>query len=149
MTDLIIVVGLLLIGYIFGTLLEKKHYRSIYKRENELKNILVFNGKCVPAELDAQGGQVVVGHVVVSVDYFKRFVAGLRKLLGGRLKSYESLLDRGRREAVLRMKEQAKSFNANMIFNVKFETASISKGAGRSIGSVEVYVYGSAVKANQ
>ena len=109
----------------------------------------MFDNKSIPMDLDAQGGEIVLGHVVVSVDYFKRFVAGLRKLLGGRLKSYESLLDRGRREAVLRMKAQAESLGANMIFNVKFETASISKGAGNSIGSVEVYVYGSAVKANQ
>jgi len=149
MYDLILIVVLLLLGYFFGTFLEKRHYRSIRKREQLLKNILVFDNKSIPVDLDARGGKMVLGHVVVSVDYFKRFVAGLRKLLGGQLKSYESLLDRGRREAVLRMKEQAKLLEANMIFNVKFETASISKGAGNTIGSVEVYVYGSAVRVIQ
>lgn len=149
MYDLIIILVLLLLGYVFGTILEKKHYKSIVKRERKFKNILIFDNKHIPLELKAEGGQIVVGHVVVSVDYFKRFVAGLRKMLGGRLKSYESLLDRARREAVLRMKDQAKQLNTNMIFNVKFETASISKGARDTIGSVEVYVYGSAVKAEQ
>ena len=91
----------------------------------------------------------LVGHVVISIDYFKKFVAGLRLLFGGRLKVYESLLDRGRREAVLRMKEQARERGSNMVFNIKFETASISKGAKGNIGSVEVYVYGSAVNAVQ
>lgn len=146
MFDLILIVTLLLLGYFVGTFLEKKHYKSIRKREQRMKNILLFDTKSVAKELQAEGGEIVMGHVVVSVDYFKRFVAGLRKIFGGRLKSYESLLDRGRREAILRMKEQAKAIDANMIFNVKFETASISKGAKNRIGSVEVYVYGSAVK---
>ena len=149
MYQLIILLVLLTLGYVFGTFLEKKHYRSILKREKQFKGIMLFDTKLIPDELRSTGGEIVVGHVVVSVDYFKRFVAGLRKLLGGRLKTYESLLDRARREAVLRMKVQAKELDANMVFNVKFETASISKGARDSIGSVEVYVYGSAVKAVQ
>ncbi|MGH1428799.1 MAG: YbjQ family protein [Arenicella sp.] len=151
MIDLIILMILLCVGYLVGTYREKTHYKSILKREKKLKNILLFDTKTVPAELHATteiiGGELVQGHVVVSVDYFKRFVAGLRKLFGGRLRSYESLLDRARREAVLRMKTQARRQGSNMIFNVKFETASISKGAGNRIGSVEVYVYGSAVRA--
>ena len=61
------------------------------------------------------------------------------------MNSYESLLERGRREALLRMKEEARRLNATEIFNVKMETASISKGAGNSIGSVEVYAYGTAL----
>ena len=44
---------------------------------------------------------------MVSVDYFKRFLAGLRMIFGGRVSSYESLLDRARREALLRMRLQA------------------------------------------
>ena len=80
----------------------------------------------------------------MSVDYFKRFIAGLRNLIGGRVTSYESLLDRARREAILRMKQEAKDLGANLIFNVKFETASISKGRNNQIGAVEVYAYGTA-----
>jgi len=147
MYDLILLCVLLLLGYGFGTFLEKKHYRSIRQREKQLQSILLFDVKQIPQELSPEGGEIVMGHVVVSVDYFKRFVAGLRKLFGGRLRSYESLLDRGRREAILRMKDEAKQLGANMIFNMKFETTSISKGAGNAIGSVEVLVYGSAIKS--
>jgi len=87
---------------------------------------------------------LVSGNVVVSVDYFKRFLSKLRNLLGGRMKSYETLLDRGRREAVLRMKEHAIKMKASMIFNPKFETSSIYKGRNNGVGSVEVLVYGTA-----
>jgi len=84
---------------------------------------------------------------VISADYFKNFVAGLRKLIGGRLRSYETLLDRGRREAILRMKMDARRRGANRVFNVRFETASISKGERDRLSSVEILVYGSAVKS--
>ena len=43
------------------------------------------------------------------------------------------------------MKQQASSLGAVMVFNVKYETASISKGAGKTIGSVEVLAYGTAL----
>ena len=147
MIDLIVILTLLILGYLTGSYFEKVHYQSILKREKQFRNILLFDIKDIPDGLGSAGGELVHGHVVVSVDYFKQFVAGLRKLVGGRLKSYETLLDRGRREAVLRMKEEAFRKGANMVFNVKFETASISKGRQGSIGSVEVYVYGSAVKS--
>lgn len=143
--DLVIPLVLLLLGFGIGSFNERRHYRSITEREAALQSVMLFQTKVVPPGLAARGGQLVTGDVVVSVDYFKRFVAGLRKLFGGRLKSYESLLDRGRREAILRMKEQAASQGANMIFNVRLETASISKGARDSIGSIEVLAYGSAV----
>lgn len=146
MVDLIILLTLLCLGYLFGSYREKKHYKSIFRREQKYSEVLLFENKYLPEGAIFTGGQLVQGNVVVSVDYFKRFVVGLRKIFGGRLKSYESLLDRARREAVLRMKEEAIKTGANMIFNTRFETASISKGAGNSMGSVEVYVYGSAVK---
>ena len=66
-------------------------------------------------------------------------------IVGGRVTSYENLIDRARREAVLRMKEKAKTLGANYVFNVKMETSSISKGKRESIGSVEVLAYGTAV----
>lgn len=148
MIELIILFVLLFLGYFVGSYRERKHYKSIFAREKLLKDILLFDVKTIPEQLtNIEGGELVQGHVVVSVDYFKRFVAGLRKFFGGNLTPYESLLDRGRREAILRMKEQARELNTNMIFNVKFETASISKGAQDKIGSVEVFAYGTSIKA--
>ena len=147
MWDLLIILVLLMLGYGFGSYREKKHYQSIYEREAQLKDVMVFESRFCPEPHLHLGGELVHGNVVISTDYFKMFVAGLRKLVGGRLKSYESLFDRGRREAILRMKQSALELGFDQIFNVRFETASISKGARKNIGSVEVYVYGSAVKA--
>jgi len=148
MYELIITAVLLLLGYFFGTYREKAHYESIHVRERELASVLLFASRMPPDDMSPNGGRLVQGQVVVSVDYFKRFVAGLRKLVGGRLTSYESLLDRGRREAILRMKQEAHEHGANMVFNFKVETSSISKGQGGSLGCIEVLAYGSAVVTN-
>lgn len=142
--DLIVLIILLALGYSFGRATELRHFKSIQKREKLLQSIPAIASKIPDLALRPNKVQLVSGNVVISVDYFKRFIAGLRNLIGGRITSYESLLDRARREAILRMKEEAKALGANLVFNVKFETASISKGTKNQIGSVEVLAYGTA-----
>ena len=145
MYDLIIFIILLAFGYGFGRYAESKHYKSIIKREKQLNNIPAIASKIPPFRRQDLKSQLVAGNVVISVDFFKRFIAGLRNIFGGRITSYETLLDRARREAILRMKEEAKNLNAEFIFNIKLETASIYKGRGNAIGSVEVLAYGTAL----
>ncbi len=136
---------LLLLGFFFGRYFEKKHFESIIKREAELANVVVVGSKHTTASDSSKPGMMVTGSVVISVDYFKRFLAMLRTIFGGRVTAYETLLDRARREAILRMKQEAKTMNADRIFNIKLETASISKNTSGNIGSVEVLAYGTAL----
>lgn len=147
MYELIIFLLLLILGYIFGQIAESRHYRSIIEREKASLSMPVMTLKTVPAAISRCHTQLVSGNVVVSIDFFKKFVAGLRSLFGGRLKSYESLLDRARREAILRMKEAALEQGARVIINVRIETSSISKNSSRNqgVGSVEVVAYGTAI----
>jgi uncharacterized protein YbjQ (UPF0145 family) len=140
--DLIIFLCLVITGYVAGTIAEKRHFASIRKREAELKNVLTFSTRLLPSQDMNRSSVFVHGNVVISVDYFKRLSAGLRSLLGGRIGAYESLVDRARREAVLRMKRHAQDQGATQIFNVKLETSSISKGNRGQIGSVEIFAYG-------
>lgn len=145
MYDLILFLFLLLLGYVFGQRAEKRHFRSIIEREAQLGDILVFSERKIPDEAACEG-ILVAGSVVVSVDYFKRFVADLRNFFGGRVSAYESLLERARREAVLRMKEAARRKGADSVWNLRLETASIYKGAAGSVGAVEIIAYGTAVR---
>ena len=91
---------------------------------------------------------LVNGSVVVSVDYFKRFLAGLRQLIGGRVKSYESILDRARREAVLRLKADAIARGYNAVVNVRLETTRMANArrGGEGIAGLEVLAYGTGLK---
>jgi len=145
MIDIIIFLLLLGLGYFIGQALEKSHYRSIRQRESQLSTIPAIASKKLSADFEPCNTQLVAGNVVISVDFFKKFVAGLRAIVGGRITTYESLIDRARREALLRMKEEAHQLGAQYVFNIKMETSSISKGKRDSIGSVEVLAYGTAI----
>lgn len=149
MFELILFLTLLALGFVFGQYLEKQHYKSIINREASLRHIPAIASKHLPQEFSHCATQMVCGNVVISIDFFKKFVSGLRSLVGGRISSYETLIDRARREAILRMKEQAATKGANYVFNVKMETSSISKGRRDSIGSVEVLAYGTAITKQQ
>lgn len=146
MVELIIAVTLMVVGYIFGTIAERRHFRSLDEREAKLLPIPVVNIKNCFDPSQVKTSELVSGAVVISADYFKVIVASLKNLVGGRLTSYESLMDRARREAILRMKEQ--SPGADMFINVRLETSSINGEGGAKRGgivSVEAIAYGTAI----
>ena len=94
MLDLIefgLFVTLLIVGFFAGTIVEKRHYASIRKREREYADVLAFTVRFPPDRVTPQRAFLVHGTVVISSDYFKTFVAGLRNLFGGRLRTYETL----------------------------------------------------------
>lgn len=140
MTDVIVFIVLLVLGYGFGQLSERRHYNSIHRREAELQSVVAVATRHPPTD-SPYNQKLVVGSVVVASDYFKSFVASLVNIFGGRVRTYEPLLDRGRREALLRVKAQAKSANASLVFNIKYETSRI----GGRVTTIEVLAYGSAL----
>jgi len=146
--ELIIPVVLLVVGYLCGTIGQYRHYRDIERREWMLRNILVFNEKSPPIQFAGQEFALVSGSVVMSGDYFRQVVAGLKMLVGGRLVSFEAMLDRGRREAILRMKEEARQMGASAIFNVRLETSNLSSSGGgqKGLTCMELIAYGTAWK---
>lgn len=145
MYDILVFIILMMLGYFVGRYLEKRHYDSIRAREQGLMRLPASDiRKPLDPERVAKA-RFVSGNVVISVDYFKRFMAGLYNLVGGKVSSYESLIDRARREAILRMKESAEG--ADEIINVRIETCAISQNSRRgTVGSIEVYAYGTALK---
>ena len=140
MLEFSILIGLIVTGYVIGQYLERRHYRSIDQRERDIINLITTSSKHpigeIPSEVRAE---IVKGACVISPDYFKRFVARLRQLFGGNVRSYETLIDRARREAVLRLKESCT--DASQIINLRIETSSISKGRRNEVGSIEVLAY--------
>jgi uncharacterized protein YbjQ (UPF0145 family) len=139
--------ALLALGYFAGTHIEKQHYESIRKRERAMLHVPVINFGAKQPLPDATDAALFVGSVVISSDYFKTFVLALQNLVGGRVRSYESLLDRGRREALLRLKEDAIAWGATQIYNIRYETASLGgQTSSNGIISVEVMAYGTAIK---
>jgi uncharacterized protein YbjQ (UPF0145 family) len=147
MGDLIIFLALLTLGFLAGRLAERRHYKSIREREKKLLYLPATSTKDnVLGDEEVRAVRLVYGNAVISIDYFKRFLAGLRNLFGGEVAAYESLIDRARREATIRMKDMARRSSADLIMNLRIETSSIASRANqKSVGSIEAYAYGTAI----
>ena len=146
MDQLIFLIILVGVGYAAGTVAEKRHYQSIEKRENKfLKLPAVTIKDAFDKDSPILRTRLVQGSAVISIDYFKRMLAALRNIVGGEVKSYETLVDRARREATLRMKEMA--WDADIILNLRIETSAIGNSANnrKAIGSIEAIAYGTAI----
>lgn len=136
----------LLLGYGIGRWLERRHYVSIREREQALRHVVALNTRYVPDGVQAGSAQLVTGGVVISSDYFKTFVAGFRTFFGGRVRGYETLLERARREALLRLKAQAEAAGSTLVIGVRFQSTTI---AGSATPSVEIMAFGTALIGTQ
>jgi uncharacterized protein YbjQ (UPF0145 family) len=136
---------LIVVGYSMGRNAERKHFASIRKREFQFQNLPAVPTKQWDTDREVAHAWLVTGTVVVSTDYFKRLLAGLRNIVGGRMRSYESLLDRARREALLRLKKSCPQ--AHIIVNLRFETSAIASANRQGgVSAVELVVYGTAIR---
>lgn len=139
---------ILMIAYFIGSYIEKMHFQSIRKREDNLHGFPVVSFDTMPDDWQVSTSQMVTGSIVISLDYFKRVIAGLRGLIGGRIKTYEPLLERARREALLRMTESAREQGYDAVFNVRLETSRLANASrdGKGTAGVEMLAFGTAVK---
>jgi len=135
---------LIVVGRVVGSTLERNHYRDIIQREARFRAQPAVSNKQLDRPGPVQSASLAVGSVVISVDHFKRFLSGFRMIFGGEIRSYSSLIDRARREAVLRMKESHP--DADAYLNTRLETSTIASTAGNEgMGTIEVLAYGTAV----
>lgn len=142
--DLLIAIALLVICYFTGRTREKRHYKSIREREVKLyKQPHINFSKNVNVSKPVKNAKLVSASVVIGCDYFKVFLASLRNIFGGNVSAYESVLDRGRREAILRIRESAYRMNADLVMNIKIETVMLSE---QTMSQVCITAYGTAVE---
>ena len=103
--------------------------------------MLITNIEYLPGKEIKEHYGVVSGSSVRAKHVGRDIAASLKNIFGGELKGYTELLSESRDEAMGRMIVQAESLGANAVLNVRFSTSSVAAGAA------ELYVYGTAVKA--
>ena len=137
------------LGFSIGGFRERSHFKSLAAREAANSDVIVNNLKTVPDMERVKFAQMVSGNTVVATDYFKTFAMGLRSIIGGEMKSAQTLMVRARREAVQRMIDEARALGANEVYNVRFAFCNIGQmsrnGNNNFAISVEMYAYGTAV----
>lgn len=139
--DLIVFAVLLTVGYTVGRVRERRHLAELDVREQAVAQIVTVDLEDLPAGA-VPGAVFVAGNVVVAQDYAKAFFAWVKSLFGGELRSYQTLLDRARREAVVQAKERAAELGATHLIGLRLETSAISN---RKPIYVELFAYGTAV----
>ena len=141
----IVFIGLFFVGWAFGRLNEGDHIKYLDVTEKELGHIVVSSERFYQPEIsDGTQGVLVMGSVVIAQDFFKMIIARLLSLFGKNLTTYETLLERARREAVLRMKLEAQFLGYNQVSGLRLEVTSINLTGSM----VEAIAYGTAYSVN-
>lgn len=147
MLDIIFLLILLICTYAIGSRIEKNHFKKLKNREVRLFKFpyISFGKRAVSSKKVVKKLALVSGCAVVSGDYFKWFISNIRNFFGGRMVAYESIMDRARREALLRMRESA--IGADIIINTKIETVMLNDlaTANDNIPRVAILAYGTAI----
>ncbi|MBO5422054.1 MAG: YbjQ family protein [Clostridia bacterium] len=89
-------------------------------------------------EIEALG--MVKGSVVQTKHMGKDFMAGMKTLVGGEIRSYTEMLNEARAIATQRMVEEATALGADAVIGITYGSAAVMQGAA------EVVAYGTAVK---
>jgi uncharacterized protein YbjQ (UPF0145 family) len=144
--ELLIFFTLVAVACITGGIIERSHFRHIKKREIELleRPYISFENNAVDTSRRVAQTRLVSGNIAIGGDYFKNVIAGLKSVFGGRIGAYEPLLDRARREALLRMRESAPG--SDIIINVRIDSVNLnSVNAHKAPPRLSVLAYGTAV----
>ena len=126
------------LGFGFGRYFESKHLKELLQKEKQLAHITLDTNRFVHSEAS---GQFISSNVVISHDYFKYIIANIQNFFGGRLTTYETVVDRARREAIIRLKQEAARHGSKHIMGVRLSTTEL----GMQGGMVEVFAYGTAI----
>ncbi len=152
MIEILIFLVLLTVGFFVGRRVEKEHYRSIIQRERDSIHFPVSSLGTLDPKSTIENLELLSAIAVLSPDYFKLFASKIKSLFGGRINVYETLIDRARRESILRLKEKAMAKGYNAIIQLRIETSSISGSKMNTtqsgVSSIEVIAYGTAVQFN-
>ena len=93
-----------------------------------------------------KNSQLVASSVVIGCDGFKSFLANLKNIFGGNVSAYELVLDRGRREAILRIREEAVKYKADLVMNLKIDTIMLDPIGTNTNPKVCITAYGTAIE---
>ena len=145
------IVGLFLLIQLLGFLTlsavnvisERRHEQDLDRREAAIGHFPIFATNKVPVGFNPHQSQLVTGNVVLGSGHLKQFLASFRTLVGGEMRGYQRVLDRGRREAQLRMVEEAQRLGATTVINVRFESANVGNG-NQAIS--EIFCYGTMIQ---
>lgn len=102
--------------------------------------MILVNIESIPGETITETLGMVKGEVVQSKHFGRDFMAGMKTLVGGEIKSYTDMIREARQIATERMVAEAEKMGADAIVGIKYGSSAVMQGAS------EMLAYGTAVK---
>ena len=102
--------------------------------------MLLVNIENIPGKEISEALGMVKGEIVQTKHIGRDFMAGMKTIVGGEVKSYTQMISEARTEATRRMVEEAERLGADAIVGVRYNSSEVMQGAS------EIIAYGTAVK---
>ena len=98
--------------------------------------------------LSAQSSVLLHTSIVVGPSMGQMFFMWFKSIFGGRLHSYDVIIEYGRREVTRRLQEQATHLGCSSIVNLRIETSTISfaKNSKSSTSSMEFLAFATGIR---
>ena len=136
---------LFIIPMITGQIIERKHLKELAAREAEIRKKVIVHNRKSPLMTRPAKMTLVAGEVCIGADRFKTWLAGFRQLVGGQMKSLAPVVERARREALLRALETAAKQGYTEVGNIRSSTANLKWNAPKQKELlISVMAYGTA-----
>lgn len=102
--------------------------------------MLLVNIESIPGKEISEVLGMVKGEIVQTKHIGRDFMAGMKTIVGGEVKSYTQMISEARTEATKRMVKEAERLGADAIVGVRYNSTEVMQGAS------EIIAYGTAVK---
>ena len=123
---------LILLAMTVGGYNERTHVNSLEQRESETADMVVSQLKSFPGFISSdKPPKMFISETIISAHYVKMILVSIRNLFGGEVKSFRVIMERARRESVLRVLEQARQEGYNAVCNIRLDSVDINGAATR------------------
>ena len=141
---LLFTVGPFLFSWIFGSIYQKKKQGELGARVQAFGTDNLTTLKTPPEHVSASG--LVTANIIMSVSWWQRLTGGIKTIFGGQVNTWDRILAWARKEAMQRLREQARAKGFDNVINVRLETSEIQSSKGRNT-AIEILAYGTGIKA--
>ena len=102
--------------------------------------MILVNVETIPNKEISETLGIVKGEIVQTRNIGRDFMAGMKTIVGGEVKSYTEMIVEARKVATDRMVEEATKLGADAIVGIRYSSSEVMQGAS------EILAYGTAVK---
>ena len=131
MTAIYPFIGWLSFSAVVGHAINSENQKDTMARSEYVDDIIMTNLKS-PTMSVADSG-LVMASIVVAASHWQLFRSNFRRIIGGRVPILRKPLEWGRKEVIVRLKEQAKQSGWTQLHNVRIETSiigNVTRGKG-------------------